>query len=87
MAMSSSAMNRSTQYAADHPDEARATIPTFTKIPAAVAQKFRLPVWLTAIYRDQLTQLIAYTKQFGVIDETFPVRDMIWNGAAKAGAT
>jgi NitT/TauT family transport system substrate-binding protein len=75
------AMNRSTKYAIDHPDEARATIPTFTKIPAAVAQKIRLPVWRTQIDRTQLEQLIGYAQKYGAIKDTFPVDKMMWKGA------
>lgn len=37
------AMSRSVDY--EHPDEVRRTIPTFPKIPPAVAEKIRLPVW------------------------------------------
>ena len=35
------------EYATAHPDEARATIPTFTQIPPEVAAKIRLPLWPT----------------------------------------
>jgi NitT/TauT family transport system substrate-binding protein len=58
------AMNRSTQYAAEHPEEARATIPTFTQIPPEVAKEMRLPVWLTEIDRGQLEQLVGYTQKY-----------------------
>jgi NitT/TauT family transport system substrate-binding protein len=75
------AMNRSSRYATDHPDEARAIIPTFTKIPPAVAQKIRLPLWPTEIDRAQLEQLIGYTQKYGIIEDTFPVDEMIWEGA------
>ncbi len=76
------AMNKSTQYAAEHPDEARATIPTFTQIPPEVAEKIRLPVWRTEIDRAQLEDLIGYTQKFGVIEEPFEVDEMLWEGAA-----
>jgi NitT/TauT family transport system substrate-binding protein len=75
------AMNRSSKYATDHPDEARAVIPTFTKIPAAAAEKMRLPLWPTEIDRAQLEQLIGYTQKYGIIEDTFPVEEMIWEGA------
>jgi NitT/TauT family transport system substrate-binding protein len=75
------AMNRSSKYATDHPDEARAVIPTFTKIPAAAAEQMRLPLWPTEIDRAQLEQLIGYTQKYGIIEDTFPVEEMIWEGA------
>jgi NitT/TauT family transport system substrate-binding protein len=76
------AMNRSTRYAAEHSDEARATIPTFTRIPPDVAEEIRLPVWRTEIDRTQLEDLIAYTEEYGVIERTFPVDDMVWEDAS-----
>jgi NitT/TauT family transport system substrate-binding protein len=76
------AMNKSTQYASDHPDEARKIIPTFTKIPAEVAAKIRLPVWPTEIDRAQLEDLVGYTQKYGVIDEKVPVDDFVWKGAS-----
>jgi NitT/TauT family transport system substrate-binding protein len=75
------AMNRSSEYATENPDEARAVIPTFTQIPEAVAQEIRLPLWPTAIDRAQLEDLIGYTQKYGIIDEPFPVDEMIWEGA------
>jgi NitT/TauT family transport system substrate-binding protein len=75
-------MNRSTQYAAEHPEEARATIPTFTQIPPEVAKEIRLPVWLTEIDRGQLEQLVGYTQKYGVIEEPVNVDELIWEGAS-----
>ena len=46
-------------------------------------QKIRLPLWPTEIDREQLTDLIGYTQKYGVIEETFPVDDMIWEGASQ----
>jgi NitT/TauT family transport system substrate-binding protein len=74
------AMNRSTEYAADHPEAARRIIPTFTEIPREVAQKIRLPVWRTEIDRAQLEDLIEYSRTYGVIKETFPADEMLWEG-------
>ena len=75
------AMNRSSEYATENPDEARAIIPTFTQIPEQVAQEMRLPLWPTEIDRAQLEDLIGYTQQYGGIKDTFPVDEMIWEGA------
>jgi NitT/TauT family transport system substrate-binding protein len=75
------AMNRSSQYATENPDEARAIIPTFTQIPENVAQEMRLPLWPTEIDRAQLEDLIGYTQKYGIIKEPFPVDEMIWEGA------
>jgi NitT/TauT family transport system substrate-binding protein len=76
------AINRSSQYATEHPDEARAIIPTFTKIKPELAEKIRLPVWPTEIDRAQLEDLVGYTQKYGVIDEKIPVDEMVWEGAS-----
>lgn len=75
------AINKGLQYATDHPDEARKTITTFTKIPPDVVDKIRLPLWPQEIDKSQLTDLIGYTQKYGVIEKEFPVDDMIWEGA------
>jgi len=46
------AMNESLEYATAHGDEARATLGTYTKIPAAVAAKVVLPNWSTTLDKD-----------------------------------
>ena len=45
------AMNKSVTYAAEHPDEARAVLLTYTKIDKAVTEKLNLPVWSPQIHR------------------------------------
>jgi NitT/TauT family transport system substrate-binding protein len=52
------AMEKSLQYASDHPDEARAALATYTKITADVAAKITLPKWPTTINRES-TQTLA----------------------------
>ncbi len=75
------AINKGLEYATENPDAARKTITTFTKIPPDVVGKIRLPFWPTEIDREQLTDLIGYTQKYGVIEESFPVDEMIWEGA------
>jgi NitT/TauT family transport system substrate-binding protein len=77
------AMNKSSDYATENPDEARAMIPEFTQIPPDVAEKIRLPLWPTEIDREQLQQLIDYAVQYGVIEEDKKpaLDDLIWEGA------
>jgi NitT/TauT family transport system substrate-binding protein len=48
------AINKSLTYASAHPDEARASLLTYTKIDKAIADKLTLPVWRPAIGRDSL---------------------------------
>ncbi|MCW2136191.1 ABC transporter substrate-binding protein [Actinoplanes cyaneus] len=57
------ALARACEYAQAHPDELRAVLPTYTKVPAALAGKIKLPVYTTAAdpagwqrWADVLTQ-------------------------------
>jgi NitT/TauT family transport system substrate-binding protein len=75
------AINKSSAYATSHPDEARATIPTFTKIPPAVAKKIRLPLWPPTIDRTQLQTLLDYAVKYKVIEKPPKLDDVIWAGA------
>jgi NitT/TauT family transport system substrate-binding protein len=76
------AMNKSSDYATAHPDEARATIPQFTQIPAEVAEKIRLPLWPTKIDRGQLQQLLDYAVKYKVIKKAPALDELIWEGAS-----
>jgi NitT/TauT family transport system substrate-binding protein len=77
------AINKSSDYATQHPDEARATIPKFTKIPADLAKKIRLPLWPTQVDRKQLQKLIDYAVKYKVIVKASPPLDeLIWEGAS-----
>ncbi|HET7502873.1 MAG TPA: ABC transporter substrate-binding protein [Kofleriaceae bacterium] len=51
------AINKSLAYAAEHPDEARASLLTYTKIDKAIADKINLPTWKTEISRASLETL------------------------------
>ena len=76
------AINKSSEYATAHPDEARATIPTFTKIPPDVAKKIRLPLWPPEIDREQLQTLLDYAVQYKVIEKPPKLDEVIWEGAS-----
>lgn len=76
------AMNKSSDYATEHPDEARATIPKFTQIPAEVTKKIRLPLWPTQIDREQLQQLIDYAVKYKVIEKAPALDELIWEEAS-----
>jgi NitT/TauT family transport system substrate-binding protein len=75
------AINKSLEYATQHPDEARATIPTFTQIPQEVAEKIRLPLWPVPIDTAKVEELANYTAEFELIDKAPPLDDLIWEGA------
>jgi NitT/TauT family transport system substrate-binding protein len=75
------AINKSMQYASEHPDAARKTIPTFTQIPPEVAAKIRLPLWPVPIDTAKVEELANYTAKFKLVDKAPPLDDLIWKGA------
>jgi NitT/TauT family transport system substrate-binding protein len=75
------AINKSMEYATQNPDAARATIPTFTKIPADVAEKIRLPLWPVPIDTAKVTELGEYAVKYGVVDKAPSMDQLIWKGA------
>jgi NitT/TauT family transport system substrate-binding protein len=77
------AINKSMEYASQHPDEARATIPTFTQIPEEVAAKIRLPQWPVPIDTAKLEELGGYAVKYGVVEKAVPVDEVLWEGAEK----
>lgn len=61
------AMNKSLQYANEHPDEVRAIVGTYTKIGAADRAKMALPSWHADFDRAAFEKLAAAAKAFGTI--------------------
>jgi NitT/TauT family transport system substrate-binding protein len=63
-----SAINKSLAYAAEHPDEARATLLTYTKIEKPIADKLNLPVWSQQISRESIGLLADLMVQDKLMD-------------------
>lgn len=51
------AIDKALAYASEHPDDARAILPTYTKIDPAIAGKLNLPVWTPRISRESIRAL------------------------------
>jgi NitT/TauT family transport system substrate-binding protein len=79
------AITKSLGYATDNPDEARQIITTFTKIPPDLVKEIRLPRWETQIDGKQVEELIGYSEQYGVIDKSVPLDELLWKGASTKG--
>ena len=62
------AINKSLTYAAEHPDEARATLLTYTKIEKPIADKLNLPVWSPKINRESIGLLADLMVQDKMMD-------------------
>jgi NitT/TauT family transport system substrate-binding protein len=51
------AIKKGLSYAAEHPDEARATLLTYTKIEKPIADKLNLPLWSPEMNRESISVL------------------------------
>ena len=66
------AMSESLQYATDHPDEARQTLTTYTKIGGDVLNKLTLPNWPAEIDMASLRKLASLGEADGLFDGKKP---------------
>lgn len=76
------AMNKSLTYAADHPDDVRATLGSYTKIPADLIGQVRLPHWGTDLNQPSIELMGRLSKQYGLIEEEPNLADLIWQPGA-----
>ena len=60
-------MNESLAYATAHPDEARAVLSTYTKIPPEVAAKVVLPAWPAELDAQSATAVGEAARSFGTL--------------------
>jgi NitT/TauT family transport system substrate-binding protein len=71
------AMNKSLTYAQSHPDAVRKVVPTYTKIPAAVATKMKLPQWSPDIGRPTIELQAKLAKEYGFLTKEPDLNDLI----------
>ncbi len=71
------AINKSLTYAQSHPDEVRAIVPTYTKIPAAAAKSMNLPQWTSDIGRPTIEQQNKLAKEYGFLKKEADLNDLI----------
>ncbi|MGH3327748.1 MAG: ABC transporter substrate-binding protein [Streptomycetales bacterium] len=76
------AMNRSLEYAAGHPDEVRAILPTYTELPQDLATEVTLPQWSSDLNRPSIQDLSDLSRKYGLIEEQPGLDELIWQGAA-----
>ena len=75
------AMNRSLRYAQTHPEEVRRIVPTYTRIPAAVARRMELPYWSTDLNRPSIALVASLARRFGTLRGPVDLRALVWDGA------
>jgi NitT/TauT family transport system substrate-binding protein len=71
------ASNRAADYAADHPDEARKAISTYTEIPPKLVSKIRLPRWNSDLRQESVELQAELAKRFGIIKEVPDIDQLI----------
>jgi NitT/TauT family transport system substrate-binding protein len=71
------AIEKSLDYASSHPDEARAIVGTYTKIPPEVIDKMNLPVWKSDLNEPTIDQTIQAAQKYGFIDTAPSLDDLI----------
>jgi NitT/TauT family transport system substrate-binding protein len=71
------AMNKSLAYAKQNPSAARAAVLTYTKIPAAAAQKMRLPNWNPAYNDASIDKTIQLAQKYGFVKDAVALDDLI----------
>jgi len=75
------AVDRSMEYAQDHPEEARKVVLDYTKIKPAVAEKMKLPTWTTGVTKEDVDLAVEMTKQSGFIDKDPDVEKLLPEGS------
>ncbi len=71
------AIEKSLQYANDHPDEARGVLASYTKIEPGVADKITLPAWPQKVNTESVQTLADLMVEDGLIKEQFDVAQVL----------
>jgi len=75
------AMNRSLDYTAEHPEEARKAVTGYTKIPPKAAAAMKLSLWSSDLNRPSIELVADEAQKFGFVKEKPSVDELIWDGA------
>ena len=73
------AMTKSLEYARDNPDAVRQIIPTYTKIPAEVASRMRLPVFQPELNAEAIDQQMGFLETYDIVEDA-PTADDLFCG-------
>ena len=63
------AMEKSLEYSAEHPDAVREVLPEYTQIPKEAAAKINLPSWQPELTEDTITKLSELSEKYGLIEK------------------
>jgi NitT/TauT family transport system substrate-binding protein len=70
------AMTKSLDYARDNPDAVRQIIPTYTKIPAEVASRMRLPVFQSELQPEAIDQQMGFLETYDIAEDAPSADDL-----------
>jgi NitT/TauT family transport system substrate-binding protein len=73
-------IDKSMDYAENHPEEARKIVLTYTKIKPTVAKEMKLPTWTKGVTREDVETAIEQTKQSGFIKKDPDVDKLLPEG-------
>lgn len=71
------ALARATEYAADHPEDVRDIIGTYTEIPPDLIAEIKLPRWDPELRRESVQLQAELTQRYGIIDELPDLDELI----------
>ncbi|MEA2331929.1 MAG: NitT/TauT family transport system substrate-binding protein [Thermoleophilaceae bacterium] len=75
------AMNRSLDYAQEHPEEARKAVVAYTEIPRPIARVMKLPLWSSDLNPDSIELIAQESERHGFVEEKPSIDELIWDGA------
>ena len=71
------AMEKSLQYASEHPDEVRDVLTEYTEIPPEAAKAINLPSWKPELTEDTIQKLSELSQKYGLIEEQPDLNELI----------
>jgi NitT/TauT family transport system substrate-binding protein len=71
------AMEKSLQYASEHPDEVRDVLTEYTEMPPEAAKAINLPSWKPELTEDTIQQLSDLSQKYGLIEEQPDLNELI----------
>lgn len=71
------AMNKSTEFAQQNPDEVRAAVAEYTTIDPALVDELILPLFTTDINRDALDLHVELAEKYGFLDDDVDIDEML----------
>lgn len=72
-----SAMTTSLEYARENPDAVREIIPTYTRIPADVAERMRLPVYQPTLKEDDIDEQMGFLETYEIVEDAPSAEELI----------